>query len=75
MVYSSSFAFCSFILFRIAWWPPAGKELSSWLSACAVLLYAVLTVFFFSRLVSGTSIVSVPDRLSSGISVITIGVC
>ena len=46
MVYSSSFAFCSFILFRIAWWPPAGKELSPWLSACAVLLYAVLTVCF-----------------------------
>ena len=33
-----------FILFRISWWPSARKELSSWLSACAVLLCAVLIV-------------------------------
>ena len=33
-----------FFLFRAAWRPSAGKELSSWLSACAVLLYAVLIV-------------------------------
>ena len=26
------------ILFTIAWWPSAGKELSSWLSALAVLV-------------------------------------
>ena len=31
-----------FVLFRIAWWSSAGKELSSWLSDCAVLRYAVL---------------------------------
>ena len=29
------------ILFTIAWWPFAGKELFFWLSSCAVLLYAV----------------------------------
>ena len=27
------------ILFRIAWWTSAGKEMTSWLSACGVLLY------------------------------------
>ena len=26
------------ILFRKAWWPPSGKKLSSWLSACAVYI-------------------------------------
>ena len=43
MLYSNSHfssAFCLsltlFILFRIVWWPSVGKELSSWLSACAV---------------------------------------
>ena len=42
------------VLFRIAWWTSAGKELTSWLSACAVLLYAVLIFFvFLSRMVSG----------------------
>ena len=29
------------LLFKIAWWPSAGKELSSWLSALAVLFYDV----------------------------------
>ena len=29
------------ILFRIAWWTSAGEELTSWLFACAVLIYAV----------------------------------
>ena len=33
-----------FILFRIAWWPSGGKELSAWLSACAVLHYAIFIV-------------------------------
>ena len=33
-----------FLLFRLAWWTSVGKELTSWLSACAVLLYAVLIV-------------------------------
>ena len=50
MVYSNcqcSSAFCSsmtflLILVRIALWPSAGKELSSWLSVCAVSLYAGL---------------------------------
>ena len=28
-----------FALFRIAWWPCAGKEQSSWLFACAVLYF------------------------------------
>ena len=37
------FVFLS-ILFRVAWWSFADKELSSWLSACAVLLYAILNV-------------------------------
>ena len=31
-------------MFRIAWWTFAGKELTSWLSACVVFLYAVLIV-------------------------------
>ena len=31
-------------LFRTAWWTTAGKELTSWLSACTVLLYAILIV-------------------------------
>ena len=30
--------------FRIAWWPSVGKVVSSWLSACTVLLYFVLSV-------------------------------
>ena len=29
------------ILFKIAWWPSAGKDLSSWLAALAVLIYAI----------------------------------
>ena len=33
-----------FALFRIAWLPSAEKELSSWLSSCAVLLYSALIV-------------------------------
>ena len=37
------------ISFQITW-----KELTSWLSACAVLLYAVMIFFMFlSRMVSG----------------------
>ena len=35
-----SLTFCYF--FRIAWLQSSGKELFSWLSACTVLLYAVL---------------------------------
>ena len=48
--YYCSSAFCLqssdflFLLLRMAWWPSAWKELSSWLSACIVLFYAVLTV-------------------------------
>ena len=41
------FFYFLFISFRRAWWPPAGKEqssLSSWLSACAAVLYTVLIV-------------------------------
>ena len=34
-----------FILFMIAWWPSAVKELSTWLSAGAVLLYVVFIVY------------------------------
>ena len=30
------------VLFRTAWWTSAWKELTSWLSACTGLLYAVL---------------------------------
>ena len=49
VVYSSCqclSAFCLCVLFMIAWWPSAGKELSFWLFACAVLLYIVLIVCF-----------------------------
>ena len=41
---SSTFCLSLFILFRIAWWPSAGKELSSLLSPSAGLLHAVLIV-------------------------------
>ena len=45
------------ILFRIAWWTSAGKELNSRLSTCAVLLNVVLFVFvFLSGLVSGKDV-------------------
>ena len=37
----------SFVLFRKAWWSCAKKKLSSWLSACTILLYAVLCSFPF----------------------------
>ena len=36
---------CLLILFRIAWWTSVGKELTSWLSVCAILLYAILIVY------------------------------
>ena len=53
--------------FRIAWWPSVGKVLSSWLSACAVLLYSVLIArgpFQFDVWVRmWNSVVSVPDQL------------
>ena len=58
---------CPFVhLFRIAWWPSAGKELSSWLSACAVLLNAIFIVCIplpfgvYGRM--WNLIVSVPDH-------------
>ena len=58
MVYSNyqcSFALCfslCFVLF-MAWWPSAWKELSSWLSACSVLLkYRFLIISFQSSLVN-----------------------
>ena len=31
------------LVFRTAWWTSTGKQLTSWFSACAVLLYAVLS--------------------------------
>ena len=37
----------------IAWWTSAEKELTSWLSAYAVLLYVVLILVFLSHMVSG----------------------
>ena len=40
-------------VFGIAWWPSAGKGLSSWLFACAVLLNESLLFVFLSRSVSG----------------------
>ena len=50
----------------MAWWSSAGKELSSWLSICAVLLHAVLNVCVpFPFGVWGRMwylIVSVPDQ-------------
>ena len=36
-----------FFLFRIAWWPFAGKELSSSFYACIVLFYAILHVIVY----------------------------
>ena len=42
--FSVSIGFAYLFTFRIALLPSAGKELTSWLSAYAVLLYAVLTV-------------------------------
>ena len=32
-------------LLRIDWWTSAGKQLTSWLSACAVLIYAVIRIY------------------------------
>ena len=52
---------CLFVCFRIACWPFVGKVLSFWLSACDLLLYAVLidcVPFPFGVFVS----VSVPDH-------------
>ena len=53
------------ILFKIAWWTSAGTELTSCLSACAVLLYVVLIFcvpFLYSVWVrKWNSIVWVPD--------------
>ena len=55
-----------FVLYRIDWWSSAGKELSSWLSACAVLLSAVLIVCVALPLVDWhrmwNSRVPVPDH-------------
>ena len=42
-----------FIMFRIAWWTSAGKELTSWFSASVAFLYAVLIVCVPSRMASG----------------------
>ena len=54
------------ILFRLAWWPSARKELSSWLFAFAVLFCAVLIICvpFLSGVWGGMwkSIVSVPGH-------------
>ena len=41
------------ISFPIVWWTSAGKELTSWLYDCSVLLYAVFIFVFLSRIVSG----------------------
>ena len=40
-----------FVLFKIAWWPSAGKELSFWYSACTVLRYP--SIVLLSLFVSG----------------------
>ena len=40
------------ILFRIAWWTSAGKELTSWLFAYAVLLYEGLDMGVWNSLIS-----------------------
>ena len=47
--YSSAFRLLSFILFRIALWSSAGKELSPWLSTRAFLFYAVLLYLFLIK--------------------------
>ena len=73
VVYSKCHCFFHFLLvcdylfiFRIALWSSAGKELTSWLSAYAVLLNAVLIVYVlfpfgvWDRM--WNSIVSVPDN-------------
>ena len=70
VVYSNcqcSYAFCfSLNLFKISLWPSAGKELTSLVKACAVLLYAVLIVcVLFPFCVwdrMWNSIVSIPDQ-------------
>ena len=55
-----------FILFRIALWPSAGKELSSWLSNCAGFILCRLIVLVhlpfgvYGRTLN--SIVSDPDH-------------
>ena len=41
------------ILLRITWWTSVWKELTYWLSVCAVLLYTILIFSFLSRMVSG----------------------
>ena len=40
------------LLFRIAWWSSAGKQLASCLSTCAVCLCVVLIFMFISRTAS-----------------------
>ena len=53
------------ILFRIAWWTSCGKDLTSWLSACADLFLAVLIFCSIPVWCLGkkwNSIVSVPDH-------------
>ena len=50
MVYLIVFMFVFdfvFILFRIAWWPSAGKELSPWLSARVVFISCRLNCMCF----------------------------
>ena len=44
-----------FILFRIAFWPSAEKELSPWLSARTVYFVPSKLYVFLSRLVFGAS--------------------
>ena len=57
-----------FILFRITWWPSAGKELSPWLSALAVFISCRLCCVpvpfplgVWDRM--WNSIISIPDLL------------
>ena len=50
VVYSNPLSVCLtflFILFRIAWWPSAGKELPFWLSALVVLILTCLNCMCF----------------------------
>ena len=53
-----------FALFRIVWWPSTGKELSSWLSICAVLCVIPSLMFvLLSRLMTLKSFAGCEIRL------------
>ena len=55
----------TWLIFKTAWWLSAGKELSSWLSICIVILDAIRCVCLCPFYIFGwmlNLIVSVPDH-------------